>query len=481
MRRFAFFLVILGVGLFSVQAEGYEIGGGKLAQLQEFSDAFAELAARVKPGVVAVKTEKVVSIAGVADRFRGTPFEDFFGSHPFFRMPSQPHKELQEGLGSGVIVSEEGYILTNNHVITGRDRNGVADKITVELVDRRTFEAKVVGRDPLTDLAVLKIDGGDLPTVPYGDSDALRVGEIVVAVGNPFGQLHTVTSGIVSAVGRSGIGLARYEDFIQTDAAINPGNSGGALVNTRGEVMGINTAIASRSGGYQGIGFAVPINMARKIMAKLIEDGEVRRGFLGILPQDIDKDIASALGLRPYQGVLVGEVVVDKPAEKAGIEVGDVILEVDGEKLESADELRHRIADIEPGTAVKLRVLREGRERAIKVKLGELVQGQVAARSVPQQEEKFGLRVQELTDELARQLKYEGERGVVVVEVRPGSAADRAGLERGDLVQEVNRRPVESVRDFQKAIGETEGKETILLLVRRGEYTQFVALRLPER
>ena len=483
MRRFIPLLLVLCIGLPGLQRDAY---GGGLERLQEVSDGLAELAARVNPAVVAIKMEKTVRVAGGDDRFRGTPFEDFFGRHPFFRMPEGPREDFQEGLGSGVIVSEDGYILTNNHVITGRDRESVADRITVELVDKRSFEAEVIGRDPATDLAVLKIDGDDLASVPYGDSDGLRVGEIVMAVGNPFGQLHTVTRGIVSAKGRD-VDLAQYEDFIQTDAAINPGNGGGALVNTRGELVGINTAIIGAGSGFggnvgsAGIGFAIPVNMARNIMDQLIEYGEVQRAYLGVLPQDIDEDMASAFGIDPYQGVLISKVEDDTPAAEAGLEREDIILEVDGERMKSADELRNRIAEYAPGTMVELRVLRDGREKEFQVKLGDRKDIQVAVQTTPSQAEELGLQVQELTEELAQRLGYEDAEGVLVTGVKRGSPAGRAGLRQGDLIQEVNREPVRNLREFRQGLDASEDKGTVLLLVRRGEYTRFVALRLPEK
>lgn len=483
MRRFIPLLLVLCLGFPGLQSDVY---GGSLERLQEISDGLAELAARVKPAVVAVKIEKTVRVAGGGDPFHGTPFEDFLGKHPFFKIPDQPREDFREGLGSGVIVSKDGYILTNNHVIAGQGQETVADRITVELVDKRTFEAKVIGRDPATDLAVLKIDGGDLASIPYGDSGALRVGEVVMAVGNPFGQLHTVTTGIVSAVGRD-VGLAQYEDFVQTDAAINPGNSGGALVNVRGELVGINTAIigvGSRLGGNiggAGVGFAIPVNMARNIMDKLIEFGEVQRAFLGIVPQDIDETMASAFGVKPYQGVVIGEVVEVSAATEAGLKVGDVILELDGEPMKSADQLRDRVADYAPGSTVKLRVLREGKEKNFRVELGDRKDVQVAAQTTPARAEELGLQVQELTGELAQRLGYEGADGVLVTGVQRGSPAGRAGLRQGDLIQEVNREPVKNVRGFSEAIAASEDKGTVLLLVRREETTRFVALRLPEK
>ena len=471
--------IALAAALMAAVATPLPVPAAGLEDLQQFSDAFAELTARVSPAVVAVKTETEVSYG---DRFSGTPFEEFFRNHPGRRQ--QPDGGVQEGLGSGVLVSADGYILTNNHVITGgrRGDDAVADRIVVELADYRSFEATVVGRDPDTDLAVLKIeDGDDLPFLPFGDDDELDVGEWVVAIGNPFGQLHTVTTGIVSALDR-GAGLTEYEDYIQTDAAINPGNSGGALINTRGELIGIPSAIVSRSGGYQGIGFAIPVSLARTIMDQLVEHGEVRRGLLGIRMAPIDANMAKALGLKSRKGVIVNEVIADAPAKAAGIEVYDVIRAVDGEPADTPAALRNYIAHKPPGTKVKLDVLREGRQRTFTVELASLEESGLTARDEePRETEKLGMTVRELTDEIARQLGLEGEQGVVVYQVSRGSAAARAELQRGDLIAEIDRQPVRGVRDYEEAIENAEG--SALLMIRRptreGLRTYIVALRIP--
>lgn len=438
-----------------------------VARLQEFSDALVDVSARVKPGVVTVFSEKVVN---ATNPFEGMPFQDPFFRR-FFQMPEPRGERREQGLGSGVIVSKEGYVLTNNHVIDG------AEKIRVELSDDRSFDAKVVGKDPKSDVAVLKIEGKNLPVVPFGNSDDLRVGEWVLALGNPFGLQHTVTAGIVSAVGRGNVGIVDYEDFIQTDAAINPGNSGGALVNLRGELVGINTAIATRSGGYQGVGFAIPINMARNILDQLVETGRVSRGFLGVIIQDIDENLADAMGLDGTRGVLIGEVQEDSPAEKAGIERGDVVLSVDGRDVGSTDELRNRIAQTLPGTDVRLKVLRNGKERTIRVKLGELDQDSpvTAAESVS---DVLGMDVQAMTPDLAARLGVNDADGVVVTDVKPGGPAQRGGIRRGDLVIEVNRKPVRSVKDYGAALKGVGKGDSVLLLVRRGGRTFFVGLQV---
>ncbi len=469
---------IVAVYLLSSSLGASGIETDKLRPLQEFSDAFAALAAEVKPAVVAIETEREISARN--NPYVGTPFEDFFGRHPFFRMPREPRKGIQEGLGSGVIASNEGFILTNNHVIT-IGANSVADRITVHLVDKRSFEAEVVGRDPLTDLAVLKIDADELTAIPFGDSDQLSVGELVVAVGSPFGQLHTVTTGVVSALGRGHVRLAEYEEYIQTDAAINPGNSGGALIDTRGQLVGINTAIASRSGGYDGIGFAIPINLVSNVMEQLIEHGQVRRGLLGVRIQEVDDALAKTMGLDKPRGVLIGDVSEDSAAEKAGLKVGDIVLDVDGAKTNSTAELRNKIAHSPPGTGVKLRVWRDGKERKVKATLTALDEGELAAEEPQRQSEQLGLRVQELTAELADKLGYEDERGVIVAQVESGSRAARAKLHRGDLIIEVNRRQIESVSDYEDALAESEGTVLMLVLDARQKFTRFVTLKLPKR
>lgn len=484
MRRGGVYLALVVLVLVAAQA-GLAQGSGGLQALQAYSDGIAELAAQVKPSVVAISAEVVTETGGqMANPFAGTPFEEFFGrQHPGLQMPRG--KERHSGLGSGVIVSRDGYILTNNHVVTGEDRQTVAAKITVELLDKRTFTAKVVGRDPLSDLAVLKIEAGSLPALPFGDSDKLRVGEVVMAVGNPFGQLHTVTTGIVSAVGRGNMGLAEYADFLQTDAAINPGNSGGALVNTRGELIAINTAIIGAGSpfggnvGSAGVGFAIPVNMARNIMRQLIDNGQVRRAQLGIYPQPVEKEIASAMGVTEARGVLVADVIEGSAAKGAGIKRGDIILTLNGEPFNDVNAFRNRIAMTAPGTTVNLGILRDGTERAFTVKLGERQSDEAAAGGEREGKDELGFRVQELTPDVARQLGYEGENGVLVASVAQGSEAQARGLKRGDLIQEVNRQPVDSVEAFNRAMKASAERESVLLLVRRGEVTQFVALPMP--
>ena len=376
-------------------------------------------------------------------------------------------------------MDRKGILLTNNHVVEG------ADKITVHLSDGRDLPGKVLGTDPKTDVAVVEVEPGDheLPSVKLGDSDKLRVGEWVLAIGSPFGEEfeHTVTAGIISAKGRSNVGLADYEDFLQTDAAINPGNSGGPLVNLRGEVIGINSAIASRTGGYQGIGFAIPTNMAQRIMQALIEHGKVVRAWLGITIQEVTPDLAKGLDLSGSEGILVSDVVKDGPADRAGLQASDVILKMDGQPTGSRSQFRNRVASKQPGEHVQLEILRDGKRRTFDVKLEEMTDERVAAaagRSASSQD--LGLEVANLTPTLAQQYGLErGTRGVVVTGVQPGSIADDAGLRPGDVVRSVNRRSVESIGDFDSAVGAVPRDHPVVLQVRRNRGSFFVTLQRP--
>ena len=471
MKRLFFCLTIIWAGLPGVETRAHESTSENLEGAHRFSEAFAAVAAQVKPAVVAVITERTVDTA-IDNPFRGTPFGDYY-----FRVPRGPRsRQYQEGLSSGVIVRYlgENYILTNNHAIRG------AEKIQVGMADERYFEAEIVGTDSLSDLAVLKIDSMNLPHLALGDSDSLKVGEWVLALGTPFGLEHTITSGIVSALGRDRSSAREYGSFIQTDAAINPGNSGGALVNLHGELVGINTAIVSRSGGYQGIGFAIPVNLARNVMEQLVEHGEVKRGLLGVTIDNIDPVTAEALGLENAQGVQITGVAPGRAADKAGVKIGDVVVKLDGRPIRNATELRSRIGATPPGTQVQLGVLRDGNDKTIPVVLEQLTEEVLAEKPLkPHGTEKLGMRVQNLTPELSRQLGYEGLSGVVIAGVLRGSEAARRGLRPNDLVREVNRRPVKTVSDFEEAIGRLEGEEAVLLLVRRGNMTRFIGLKLP--
>ncbi len=449
-----------------------------IALLDRTAKAFATVVKDAMPAVVFVEVEKTVERRGVA-----SPFQDPFGffNDPFFerffgphmqprRRPPQKFKEM--GQGSGFIISKDGYILTNNHVV------GDADVIKVKLADGRQYKAKVVGTDPQSDVAVIKIKGKDLPTLPLGDSDKLDVGEWVIAIGNPFGLTQTVTVGVVSAKGRSRMGLTDYEDFIQTDAAINPGNSGGPLINIHGEAVGINTAIFSRSGGYMGIGFAIPINMVKAIKDQLIKKGKVIRGWLGVVIQDIDEDLAKSFGLKDTQGALVAEVAQGSPADKAGVKQGDVIKQVNGYKVENVDELRNRIALTPPGTRVTLEVLRDGKTKKLEVIIGEQPAGMALGMEQHTLLQKLGLVVQDLTRDLADQFGYQEGQGVLVAEVMPGSPAAEVGIRPGQLIEEVNKHRVHNMDEFRKALAISKKTKRVLFRIRDGKFSRYVALGL---
>jgi serine protease Do len=453
------------------------------AALDAMSQAFETAAAKVSPSVVSIFAEKVVQ----ADNQLGMPddaFRDFFGDQffrRFFGDPSQGggQRRTVRGLGSGVIVSPDGLILTNNHVVEK------ADKLSVVVGDsKKSYPAKVIGTDPATDVAVIRINAKDLPAAALGDSDGVRVGEWVLAVGNPFELMHSVTAGIISAKGRSSVGLADYEDFIQTDASINPGNSGGALADLDGRVVGINTAITTGpSGGSVGIGFAIPINMARKVMDTLVAKGEVVRGYLGVTLQPIDENMAQALELKGTEGALVGDVVAGGPAAKAGIERGDVVLSVDGNAIRDSVEVRNLVADGRPGETMTVGLLRDGKRLDRKVVLGERPRernGEESGgdRQAGSSQQKLGLAVRDLTPDIAQQLGYKNQTGAVVAEVVPGSPADDAGLQAGDLIQAVNRVPVRSARDLERIAHGLRAGDAVALLVRRGDGTLFLSLKV---
>ncbi|ALC14946.1 periplasmic trypsin-like serine protease lipoprotein DegQ [Desulfuromonas soudanensis] len=446
-----------------------------IENLRQSGQAFRSVAKKVSPAVVFIKVEKSIPVSTGMNGFSSPDeefFRHFFGQPPRFKGPERSPRNRQEmGQGSGSIISPDGYILTNNHVV------GEADRVQVQLQDGREYEAKIVGTDPPTDLAVIKIDESDLPFLRLGDSDQLEVGDWVLAVGNPFGLSHTLTAGIVSAKGRSGMGLNDYENFIQTDAAINPGNSGGPLVNLDGAMVGINTAIFSRSGGSMGIGFAIPVNMAKQIRDQLIEHGQVTRGRLGVYIQELTKELATSFGLDSDQGILVSQVIKDSPAEKGGLKRGDVIDKLDGEKVDKLADFRNRIALTPPGSKVALGIMRNGAAREIRVTIGNLDAGQTAGTVGGGDLPRLGLGLQPLTPELAERLGYQGEKGVLVAAVEAGSAAAEAGIERGDLIQEIDRQAVSTPEEAGKILKETGGK-THLLLIRHGAATRYLALKI---
>ncbi|MEE4240997.1 MAG: DegQ family serine endoprotease [Desulfopila sp.] len=444
--------------------------------LSKSAKAFSSVVKKATPAVVHVEVEKTVGATNYNFDFFNNPFfERFFGPDFHRQFPQQqPRERKQQGQGSGFIISKEGLILTNNHVVAD------ADTIRVTLSDNKKVEAKLIGSDPQSDVALIKIDNGNnLPVLPMGDSDELEVGEWVIAIGNPFGLNQTVTVGVVSAKGRSRVGINEYENFIQTDAAINPGNSGGPLLNIHGEVVGINSALFSRTGGYMGIGFAIPINMVKAINDQLQEHGKVTRGWLGVAIQDIDEDLAKSFGLKEARGILVSEVQKDSPADRSELQRGDVIIELNGIALQNVSDLRNRIALIVPKTEAELVVIRDGKEKYIQVVIGEQPAdfGRVAQSSSDRDFlEKFGFSFQELTPELAEQFGYEGEQGVLVGDVQPGSPAATAGLKPGQLIQEVNKETVANLGELQNVLKKAGNADRMLLRVRSGQFSQYVVL-----
>jgi serine protease Do len=441
------------------------------SQLEAISRTFVDIARKITPAVVGVSTTRVVS-EGDGSLFSDPYFRWFFGN----RGP-HPQEREEEGLGSGVLVSADGLIVTNEHVVGG------ADHIKVTLSDRRAFQATVVGTDKKTDLAVLKIEGDHLPWVPFGDSSDLKPGELVLAVGNPFGLNQTVTMGIVSAVGRQGVGISDYEDFIQTDAAINPGNSGGAMVNSHGELIGINTAIFTQSGGYEGIGFAIPSNLARSISQSLEAHGRVVRGWLGVSIQEVTPELASQFGLKTPQGALITEVLGNSPAEKAGMKRGDVILAIDGQDIENLARLRILVAATQVGAKVKVRVMRDGKARMVDVTIGELPEDVASLGQKPETSPGDfdnllgGLAVGPLSRDNALRFQLDpGGAGVVVLDVQPGSPASRAGILAGDVIMEVNRQEVSDLGAYNRIARRIKKDDGVLLLVSRRGQTLFVGI-----
>jgi serine protease Do len=443
--------------------------------LKQVGKAFASIAEKASPAVVGIRAQQAVTqeYSNAPDWPFGSPFgDDFFDQ--FFNRPNRykraPQKKSYRPVqGSGFIISSDGYILTNNHVIAD------AEQITVTLRDGGDRVAKVIGADPDTEVAVIKIDANNLPYLEIADSDKLEVGEWVIAIGNPFGLSHTVTAGIVSAKGRS-VRLAEYEDFIQTDAAINPGNSGGPLLNLDGKVVGINTAIIG-PGGNIGIGLAIPINMAKFVYDKLIKGEPIVRGRLGIQIKDLTSDTAESLGIKETKGIIVIDVVEGSAAEKAGLKRYDVIVEFNGQKVEQANEFRNAVAMLKPGTTVELAVLRDGKRKTITARLGEREPTAETAKATSKSSlDQVGIQVQNLTDDIADRLGYKGKTGVVVSDVEQGSEAAAKGITRGMLIAEVNRNPVKNTAEFEEQFEKAAVKGKVLLLVTDGHYYYLVVL-----
>jgi serine protease Do len=430
---------------------------------------FSDIADQVRAGVVNIQVSKKVSNAEFPNLRENpfgdrNPFGEFFG--PF---GGNPLERKQQAVGSGCIISMDGYILTNNHVIEG------ADQIKVKLADGKELDGRIIGRDPKTDLALIKIDGAsDLKPLKLGDSDALKVGNWVVAVGSPFGLEQTVTAGIVSAKGRV-IGSGPYDNFIQTDASINPGNSGGPLINMQAKVVGINTAILVSG---QGIGFAIPINMAKEIAPQLEKTGHVTRGLLGVSIQDLTPELAKSFGLKETQGALIAKVVSGGPAEKAGIATGDVIMKFNGQSVTGSKDLSRIVAETPVGKTVTVQVMRNGKTIDIQAKVGEMEEENAAVAANDASHKTFGVSVQNLTPRIAGELGLKKNIGVVVTGVEPGSAAAEAGVRTGDVIQEIDRKPVKNVADFMQKLDKVKAGDTLLLLIEREQNTLFVAITL---
>jgi len=432
------------------------------------SKAFTQVAKKATPAVVFIKAQSAP--APQEDIYGANPFNDDFFQR-FFGMPPnmQPRQTPQISQGSGFLVTKDGYILTNAHVVRG------ADKITVIFNDGRELDASIIGADTHTDVAVIKVEGKDFPFVDLGDSDKIEVGEWVVAIGSPFQLQASVTVGVVSAKGRQNLQINDFEDFIQTDAAINPGNSGGPLLDLNNCVIGINTAIISRNGGYMGIGFAIPSNMAKYIMKQIIDTGIVTRGFLGVSLQPIDKDLADAFGLDKAEGALISEVIKDSPADKAGLKQGDIILEYNKNSVKSLGSLRNDISMMAPGSKVFFKINRKGQILTVPVVIGSASDTAVEASGIVA---KLGLEVNELSPETSEQTGYNKGDGVLITKVKPGSPAATAGIRPGFLVQAVNHTKVTNMEEFNKAIAEASNQKRILLLIRQGKVTRYYTFKL---
>jgi serine protease Do len=448
-------------------AQGKGLDGPDIDALERQNQAYERIAKAVTPAIVAIQSTQVIKIQQ-SPFFLDPFFRQFFGD--MFPQFNIPREQRQHALGSGVIVSPEGYIVTNNHVVAK------ATEIQVLLSDKRTFKGKVVGADPQTDVAVIKIEASGLPSAPFGDSDQLKVGDTVLAFGNPFGQWFTVTRGIVSALGRSGMGIEGFENFIQTDAAINPGNSGGALVSVRGQVVGINTAILSGNsgpggeGGSVGIGFAIPSNMAKHVMEDLVKTGKVTRGYLGIEIRSLDEGLAKQFKVPDTAGALVEDVSAGSPAEKAGIKNGDVIRKINGQVVEDSGQLTAMTTNLNPGAEATLEILRDGQPMTIKVTLGERPTN-LSAQGGPgavQEGVLRGITVQNLTPSIREQLGLpENVTGVVITQLDPNSPAAQQGLQSGDVIQSIKHQPVHSVTDFNRLAAQAKG-QTLLRIIRQG-------------
>ena len=464
-KRRAFFIGIILTAVISAVSNFYPVLNveAKTDTFQSIPESFSQLAEKTSPAVVNIRTVKTIKGGGrVFRQFKKGPFGEDDPMRDFFDRffgEDQQRDFTQRSLGSGFVIGQEGYIVTNNHVIEN------ADKIEVILKNEKEFDAEIVGRDPNTDLALIKINSNrDLPILQFGDSDSLKVGQWVVAIGNPFGLESTVTAGIVSAKGRA-IGSGPYDDFIQTDASINPGNSGGPLLNMKGEVIGINTAIVA---GGQGIGFAIPINLAKEIIEQLKSTGEVTRGWLGVGIQDINKEVAAYYGIEDRKGVLVIEVFPGDPADIAGIKPKDIILSVNGKNVGTTRELTSLIANIDVGETANVKVWQNGKTKTLKVKIVKRDEEKIVAKSFRKKHrDEFGMRVTELTQEMARQFNLKEKKGVIVTGVDPGSKAAESGVKIRDIIKEINHKEILSVNDLNTVINEIKEGETINMFLWR--------------
>ena len=433
----------------------------------DWRNGFVQVAKKVQPSVVSIRSERTVTVSpgeGFGeDFFKGTPFEDFFKQHG-----GPPMKRRQMGEGSGVIVDAKGYILTNYHVVLG------ADKLTIRLFDGKELKGTVQGTDPKTDLAVVHVEAEDLPAATLGDSDKLQVGEWAIAIGSPFGLEETVTVGVISAKGRTGLGTGTYEDFIQTDASINPGNSGGPLVNIDGEVIGINAMIIQPG---QGIGFAIPINLAKTIMMELIKQGKVVRPWVGIGLQDLTPELRKSFNVEEKEGALISQVFEGSPAEKAGLKVGDIIVEIDGKKIKSSQDVVREVLKKQVGQKIEIAIIREGKRSELPVTTTEMPPEAAGQKAPSVTKEWFGLRVTPVTPDIAKQLGLPKAEGVVIDNVEAGSVGQDAGLRRGDVILEVNRQKVRDESDYRSFMEKTKPGQSVLFLVSRGGSTLFVSVK----
>ncbi len=461
----AYLLVFLSLGLMLPVPVTADISNEDATELlTKIGDAMAKIAERVTPAVVNISTTRTVKTP------RNPLFEDPFFKRFFGEGHEGAQRRKANSLGSGFIATSDGYIITNNHVVEG------AEDILVKLADNREYKGKVIGVDSRTDVAVIKINEKNLPTIPWGNSDKLKVGEMILAVGNPYGLSHTITMGIISALGRVGMGISDYENFIQTDAAINPGNSGGPLVNIKGEVIGVTNAIFSTSGGYQGIGFAIPSNMVKNVMDSIISQGKVVRGWLGVQIQPLTADLAKQFGLKDDNGVLLVDVAEGGPAAKAGMKGGDVVVEYDGKKINDPFHFKNMVAETKPGKQVPIKIIREGNLLTENVTIGELPTETQALPSVEIDNALRGVSVQDLTDEYRQKMNIsEKDKGVIVSNIDEDSPA-LGIINKGDIILEVNRKPATNTKEYTKAISGTESNQDVLALIVRGGVRQYITI-----